>query len=69
LPHSATTTTRIIPDKNGKAALRGAHLTACDVDRDGADFCAATFGATPAYGHNSLREIWLQGNFDLVWVG
>ena len=52
-----------------QAAFPGAQLTACDIDRDGVDFCAATFGATPAYGHNSPHEIRLQGNYDLIWVG
>ena len=32
-----------------KAAFPDALLTACDIDRDGVDFCARTFGAAPVY--------------------
>jgi SAM-dependent methyltransferase len=52
-----------------QSAFPGAQLTACDIDRGGVDFCAATFGATPVYGHNSPHEVRLQGNYDLIWVG
>jgi SAM-dependent methyltransferase len=52
-----------------QSAFPRAQLTACDIDRGGVDFCAATFGATPVYGHNSPHEIRLQGNYDLIWVG
>jgi SAM-dependent methyltransferase len=52
-----------------QAAFPKAQLTSCDIDRRGVDFCAATFGATPVYGHNSPDEIQLQGNYDLIWVG
>jgi SAM-dependent methyltransferase len=52
-----------------QSAFPRAQLTACDIDRKGVDFCAATFGATPAYGHNLPREIRLRGNYDLIWVG
>jgi SAM-dependent methyltransferase len=52
-----------------QSAFPGAQLTACDIDRAGVDFCAATFGATPVYGHNSPREIHLRGSYDLIWVG
>ena len=51
------------------AAFPDAHLTACDIDRDGVDFCAATFGATPVYGHESPGKIDLEGDYDLIWVG
>ena len=52
-----------------QVAFPGAQLTACDINRDGVDFCAATFGAVPVYGHNSPGEIQLEGNYDLIWVG
>ena len=46
-----------------------AHLTACDLDRDGVDFCARTFGATPVYSQPDLRELPFDAQFDLIWVG
>jgi SAM-dependent methyltransferase len=50
-------------------AFPGAQLTACDIDRKGVEFCAATFGAKPVYGHPSPRDIQLEGNYDLICVG
>jgi SAM-dependent methyltransferase len=51
------------------AAFPRACLTACDVDRDGVDFCARLFGATPAYALDDPRETKIEGSFDLIWVG
>jgi SAM-dependent methyltransferase len=50
-------------------AFPQAHLTACDVNLSGAQFCAETFGATPVPGHESPGKIVLQGNYDLIWAG
>jgi SAM-dependent methyltransferase len=52
-----------------KAAFPTAALTACDIDRDGVDFCAETFGATGVYSHDDLSQVELTGSFDLIWVG
>jgi len=52
-----------------QAAFPGAQLTACDINQQGVDFCAATFGAIPVYGQSSPGEIQLKGNYDLIWVG
>jgi SAM-dependent methyltransferase len=52
-----------------QAAFPKAQLTSCDIDQRGVEFCGATFGAIPVYGHNSPGEIQLQGNYDLIWVG
>jgi SAM-dependent methyltransferase len=52
-----------------KAHFPEARLTACDIDRDGVDFCATTFGATGVYSSNRLEEVDLPGGFDLIWVG
>lgn len=52
-----------------KASFPSAELTACDIDRDGVDFCAATFGATGVYSSNRLAEVELGGDFDVIWVG
>jgi SAM-dependent methyltransferase len=52
-----------------KAAFPDAKLTACDIDRDGVDFCARTFGAEPAYSSANPEEIAIEGRFELIWVG
>ena len=46
-----------------------AHFTACDLDRDGVDFCAETFGATPFYSHEDLDALTFDARFDLIWCG
>lgn len=52
-----------------KAAYPDAALTACDIDRAGVDFCAATFGAEPVYSVEDPTAIPVRGPFDLIWVG
>jgi SAM-dependent methyltransferase len=52
-----------------KARFPEARLTACDVDREGVDFCAKTFGAKGVYSHNDVRNIVINEKFDLIWVG
>ncbi|MAE77965.1 MAG: methyltransferase type 12 [Planctomycetes bacterium] len=52
-----------------QAAFPDAELTACDVDRHGVDFCAATFGATPVYSTPELRAVRFDGTYDLIWAG
>jgi SAM-dependent methyltransferase len=52
-----------------QSAFPGAQLTACDIIKEGVDFCAATFNAIPAYGQKSPDQIRLEGNYDLIWVG
>ena len=46
-----------------------AKITACDLERDGVDFCAQQFGAVPMYSKPDLRELPFANSFDLVWVG
>ena len=46
-----------------------AQITACDLDRDGVDFCAKQFGASPVYSEADLRRLPFQSQFDLIWVG
>jgi SAM-dependent methyltransferase len=46
-----------------------ADITACDLDRDGVDFCARQFGAKPVYSQPDLRELPFDARFDLIWVG
>jgi SAM-dependent methyltransferase len=52
-----------------KATFPDARLTACDIDRDGVDFCSSTFGARGVYSSDDLSEVQLGGDFDLIWVG
>ena len=46
-----------------------ATFTACDLDRDGVDFCARTFGATPVYSVADLDALSFATRFDLIWCG
>jgi hypothetical protein len=50
------------------AEFPDAAITACDLDRDAVDFCAAEFGATPMYSSVDPEAIPLE-RYDLIWVG
>jgi SAM-dependent methyltransferase len=52
-----------------RAAFPEAEITACDIDRDGVDFCARTFAARGVYSRPDPRELELNSSFDLIWVG
>jgi SAM-dependent methyltransferase len=52
-----------------RAHYHYATITACDLDRDGVDFCAQQFRATPVYSHPDLSQLPFQAQFDLIWVG
>lgn len=52
-----------------KAAFPQAELTACDINRDGVDFCAQALGAIPVYSHEDPDDIELMGTFDLIFCG
>lgn len=52
-----------------RAAFPEARLTACDLVREGADFCARHFGATPVYAAKDPGRISAKGPFDLIWCG
>jgi len=53
-----------------KAAFPEAELTACDLARDGVNYCAAAFGAVPVFSHENPAKIPVERNaFDLIWVG
>ncbi len=51
------------------AAFPGSTLIACDVDREGVDFCAKTFGAVPVYSHTDPAAVRIGQQVDLLWVG
>jgi trans-aconitate methyltransferase len=46
-----------------------AEITACDIDRDAVDFCADTFGVSPAYSGTDVNALSFAQPFDLVWAG
>lgn len=52
-----------------RVAFPDAHTTACDIDRDGVEFCASAFGAVPVLSHADPARVDLDGPFDLVWCG
>ena len=53
-----------------KAAFPEAEIAACDLLRDGVDFCSSTFGATAIYSCDEPEAIQLRAeSFDLIWVG
>ena len=53
-----------------RTAFPTAQITACDLQRDGVDFCASKLGAIPVYARESPAENKLEpGRFDLIWVG
>lgn len=46
-----------------------AAITACDLERDGVDFCVEQFGARGVYSQPDLRALSFGAEFDLVWCG
>jgi len=53
-----------------RAAFPSAEIIACDLQRDGVDYCARTFGAFPVYSAEAPEEIPVeQRTCDLIWVG
>jgi len=52
-----------------KEAFPHASLAASDIDRDGVDFCASRFEATPYYSSRALDEIVIAQKFDVIWCG
>lgn len=52
-----------------RARFAHAEITACDLNRDGVEFCAQTFDATPVISNPHVERISLTGEFDLIWCG
>jgi SAM-dependent methyltransferase len=53
-----------------RAAFPEAEVSACDIMRDGVDFCASTLGAVPVNSEEDPRKIHIaRGAYDLIWVG
>jgi CBS domain-containing protein/SAM-dependent methyltransferase len=51
------------------AAFPESTLIACDIDREGVDFCAQTFGALPVYSDADPEVVQIGEQVDLIWVG
>jgi len=49
--------------------FKGAEIHACDLDKDGVDFCAERYGAVPIYSVEELEEMDFGCQYDLIWVG
>src|SRR5438128_2640807 len=47
-----------------RVAYPKADITACNIQREGVDFCAEKLGARPVYRADDL-----EGEFDLIWCG
>ena len=52
-----------------RAAFPATTLIACDLERDGVDFCAETFGAEPLYSDTDPARVQLDQQVDVTWVG
>ena len=52
-----------------RAAFPESEITACDLDRDGVDYCAQAFEAVPVYSVENPDAIQLSGCYDLIWCG
>jgi SAM-dependent methyltransferase len=52
-----------------RADFPDARIYACDLDRDGVDFCAKTFNAIPIYSSVDPRKVEIKSDLDLIWVG
>jgi SAM-dependent methyltransferase len=52
-----------------RARYPHARITACDLDRDGVDFCVEHFGAEGVYSAERLTEVRMDRQFDLIWSG
>ncbi|HEX3229185.1 MAG TPA: class I SAM-dependent methyltransferase [Pyrinomonadaceae bacterium] len=52
-----------------KAAFPEADIVYCDLDAQGAEFCAREFGGTALVSRPELSELQLAGKFDVIWIG
>ncbi|MBT5902297.1 MAG: class I SAM-dependent methyltransferase [Opitutaceae bacterium] len=52
-----------------RAAFEYADITACDLNRDGVDFCQQQFKASGVYSDVDLQKIDFNPEFDLIWCG
>lgn len=52
-----------------RADFPDANIYACDLERDGVDFCAKTFNAIPVYSNEDPWKVEIKSDFDIIWVG
>lgn len=52
-----------------KIAFPEAEITACDIDRDGVDYCVKNFKVKGAYSNPDPLLIPVSDQFDLIWCG
>lgn len=52
-----------------RAAFPDAEITACDLERDGVDYCSRAFDAKPVYSQEYIGAVSLETRFDLIWCG
>jgi SAM-dependent methyltransferase len=52
-----------------QAAFPQAELVAADIDKDGVEYCAKTFGAQPVVIEKWPPNLPCEGGFDLIWCG
>src|SRR5208283_4344068 len=46
-----------------------ATIDACDLDKEGVEFCAKTFGANPILSLEDLTHVCFPAKYDLIWIG
>lgn len=44
-------------------------IDACDLDKEGVDFCARSFGARPIVSQEDLTQVRFETKYDLIWIG
>jgi len=52
-----------------RACFQNSRIVACDLDKDGVDFCHRTFNAIPVYSQKKTEQIPIKEKFDLIWCG
>ena len=51
------------------ALFPDAQIDACDLDKEGLDFCASTFNVRPILSLEELTEVKFDSTYDLIWIG
>jgi SAM-dependent methyltransferase len=49
--------------------IRPEGISACEIDREAADFCHQEFGVKALYSSDDPRQITFPDTYDLIWVG
>lgn len=51
------------------ALFPDAQIDACDLDKEGLEFCASTFHVRPILSLDDLTEVKFVNTYDLIWIG